>query len=229
MRKNNLKVYTVGNANYNSSSWLFGESVDNVDDCDVVVFRGGSDINPEIYNHKKATATRGINDTRDEFEVSVYKKALKKGKIMFGICRGHQLLSSLNGAFLIQDVNEHYGTHNIFLENGKSIETNSIHHQQVYPYDLPSDKYQVLGWSLNQSEKFIDQTSSEFILKNGSYYKNQQLRMETEIIYFPETNCIGCQGHPEMKSPNSDLTTYCRELVVKLHNKLNKKNFEEIK
>src|SRR3989304_5002170 len=64
--------------------------------CDLIIFSGGEDINPEIYKQEN-TESRGINLKRDEYELAVLHYAKKWGTKLLGVCRGHQLLNAYFG------------------------------------------------------------------------------------------------------------------------------------
>lgn len=113
-----------------------------VRECDLLIFPGGSDINPEIYGE----INTGLSSTkldRDEKEVEIFDYAIKHDKPILGICRGHQLINALFGGILIQDLGErwtgyHPTRHNLdFIKNGSLAEyfkdktIASTHHQGV--------------------------------------------------------------------------------------------------
>src|SRR5688572_27908305 len=58
------------------------------EDFDLMVFTGGSDLHPKLYN--QANNRSHPNPSRDVFEVGMYKIFENKKKL--GICRGGQLL-----------------------------------------------------------------------------------------------------------------------------------------
>lgn len=90
------KIYVVGSiAQY--ARWMQGVVVSTIEEADLIVFTGGADVDPELYNqprHSKTCTTA----YRDKEETIVFKKALALGKHMCGICRGLKIVlwSSLN-------------------------------------------------------------------------------------------------------------------------------------
>lgn len=164
--------------------------------AEVLILSGGSDINPAIYGHPAHKSTH-FSVYRDEEEIEAYYDAINKGIPVIGICRGMQLLSALNGASLIQDVDNHSGPNHkikVFDENNNQLifNVNSLHHQMVNPFNLPDSDYEILGYSENIATYYTD-----------GYNKNVEMPLEPEIIYFPKTKCFGIQCHPEMMSFNS--------------------------
>jgi putative glutamine amidotransferase len=181
----NRKIYVVGGST-GYASWMRGHLVSTIEEANLVVFTGGQDVCPLVYNQTDIHPKTYYTLERDNYEILAYNKALKLGKKMIGICRGHQLLSVLNGTTLIQD-QPNPGNHFMITYKGESILINSLHHQAVYPFDLPKEEYLILGYTNN-------------ILKHHHNGKSEEMhpKVEVEAIYFPKTNCLGIQCHPEM-------------------------------
>src|SRR6478609_9122442 len=80
-----------------------------VESADLVVFLGGEDIDPALYNepvHRKTD----FNSKRDEREVAVFKTCIENDIPMFGICRGMQFIHAMSGGKLYQNVEGHGGS-----------------------------------------------------------------------------------------------------------------------
>ena len=131
---------------------------ENLDKCfelvDGILFTGGHDINPKLYNQKKKDTCGLQCDRRDEMEKYLFEKSIKNNKPILGICRGIQLFNSLLGGTLYQDLKTEYksninhtmekpynrGVHNVnVLENTilhkivgvNKLYVNSYHHQAI--------------------------------------------------------------------------------------------------
>jgi putative glutamine amidotransferase len=116
-------------------------TMEDLEEADLVAFPGGEDVNPSIYS-KNNTHSHGINKNRDEREKFFYKHARQLNKPMFGMCRGLQFLSAMLGLELIQDIyleleKRHSGGHaiekvvdSIVSKNFSYV--NSLHHQGVF-------------------------------------------------------------------------------------------------
>ncbi len=116
---------------------------------DGVVFSGGPDFDPALYGEEVWNQTVSIDSVRDCSDLILARTALKSGKPVLGICRGHQLLNVALGGSLIQDIPtqapdslvRHGGTrHPIAVEKGSALYrlfgkdtliVNSFHHQAV--------------------------------------------------------------------------------------------------
>lgn len=111
-----------------------------------VVALGGPDINPTVYGDENREA-RDVNLIRDQYEIHFLKHWIqaKKG-FLFGVCRGHQLISAALGFKLVQHIEDHgdgkwidhpikfLKTTQNFLRRATGVNemmVNSYHHQAV--------------------------------------------------------------------------------------------------
>jgi putative glutamine amidotransferase len=110
-----------------------------LEEAKLVIFTGGSDINPAIYGQINKYSQ--FTPQRDTAEIEVLRQCLVMGKKMFGVCRGHQLINAYLGGLLVQDIPIQLNT---VHENGHALEivdagglipnvfsgdVNSYHHQ----------------------------------------------------------------------------------------------------
>lgn len=112
----------------------------NLNEFDLFVFSGGTDISPWIYKERNRNCYF-VDENRDIFEIRLLKYVLKNNKKVFGICRGHQLINAVLGGSLYQDLSEinnlnHISNHEIIEINNGIVPrnfkfTNSLHHQAV--------------------------------------------------------------------------------------------------
>lgn len=83
---------------------------DNIADlrrCQGLVFSGGTDVHPSFYGRKKkdyANAPRHFDKARDHFETAVFAVSQEMALPVLAICRGMQLVNSLLGGKLVQDL-----------------------------------------------------------------------------------------------------------------------------
>lgn len=180
----NKKIYVVGGSPH-YANWTGMDVVDQMTDADLVMFTGGEDVDPSLYNEPKHSRTYS-NLARDDREAKEFRKAKELGKPMIGICRGSQFLCVMNGGKLVQHQENPLPIHPIYTTYGK-INITSTHHQAAYPYELKPFEYHILGWTFGVSRMHED--------GNG---KEMNPSRECEIVYYPRHNCLGIQGHPEM-------------------------------
>lgn len=121
----------------------------NADEYDGLLLPGGDDVDPANYRQKMAGAVNP-DPALDALQLAVIDRFFRAGKMIFGICRGHQLLNVYFGGTLIQDLpngalhnwNRETSSdrvHVAFAERGSWVEglygarfwTNSAHHQAV--------------------------------------------------------------------------------------------------
>lgn len=176
------------------------------------VLPGGGDINPAIYGKKPHRSTH-FHEATDKQHIQWYLDAIKKGKPIFGICRGHQLVAALNGLPLIQDTS-HSGGHDIIAKNLEtniydvSFWTNSCHHQMVWVNnELKTEEYEVLGFTSKLSKRFHGENDDEY----------KDCIIEPEIMVWPKLRAITTQFHPEWMSGEryEDCLNYLEQVIDK--------------
>jgi anthranilate synthase component 2/putative glutamine amidotransferase len=92
---------------------LVPPSVDGVDETldalDGLIFTGGSDLDPALYDEEAHPETFGVHRLRDDAELALLRAALERDMPVLGICRGIQLLNVALGGDLHQHVPELVG------------------------------------------------------------------------------------------------------------------------
>lgn len=209
------KIFVVGSSTY-YMSWIDdAKLVDNLEDADIVLFTGGEDVDPSLYNEKKHRTTYS-NIIRDNEEKEIFKKVDPKKQMCLGICRGSQFLCVMNGGKLVQNVSGHaiFETH--LITNGESsIDITSTHHQMQYPFNLPNKDYSLLYWTKGR--------------RSLKYEMNQMTALndipfEPEIVLYHKTNnpvCLAIQGHPEMMRKESSTIEVLNNLLNKTISEIN--------
>lgn len=144
--------------------YLAGDSTaeDELSDMlDGLILSGGPDIEPWRYG-KENEGSEEPDIGRDEFEISLVKAMVAKGKPVLGICRGAQVVNVALGGTLIQDndsvlgikhASGHGKRHGLVISdecfmkpffNGEKTTVNSTHHQSV---EIPGEGLIATGWS----------------------------------------------------------------------------------
>lgn len=113
-----------------------------------VIALGGADIDPGLY-HDSPAGARDINLARDRYEIHFLRYWIQHGKgFLYGVCRGHQLISVASGYKLLQHIEDHgdglWTRHKIIFKTTQaailqkifgaqknSVSVNSYHHQAV--------------------------------------------------------------------------------------------------
>lgn len=200
LKADKRKVFCVGQSSWDAD-WLPQDRyvvTKNYDEADVLVFPGGSDWNPALYNETAHIST-GFHEYIDKAQIHYALKAIKDKKFMIGICRGGQMLCILGGGRLIQHVDHHAGqNHDIYTHDGKVLDTNSIHHQMMDTTYIPKQKdFKLLAWTTPLSNCYKT-GAGEAMTPEGLPYR-EVLEKENEIIYFSKIGGFAIQGHPEMR------------------------------
>ncbi|WP_171027611.1 gamma-glutamyl-gamma-aminobutyrate hydrolase family protein [Pseudarthrobacter sp. NamE2] len=80
---------------------------------DGLVLPGGGDIDPERYGQSQSPQVYDVNPNQDALDFNVASSALTQEIPILGICRGMQILNSLFGGTLHQDLQPTKTTHRI--------------------------------------------------------------------------------------------------------------------
>ncbi len=179
------------------------EFMENPETYDAVLFTGGADVSPSLYNDTSPEGLCYCDAYRDKLELEVFNKALQAGVRMTGICRGLQFLCAMAGGKLIHHLDNHSGgRHNMETLTGEVFEVNSLHHQMAMP---PKDSF-IIGWSENKRSKRYF----------GEEDKLVNVPKEVEAVIFPNIGAAAVQYHPEMMDEESRGYTWYHELVEDL-------------
>lgn len=174
------KVYVVGRDGsveglFKDMGWKVHAGDLPNDEPDLVVFTGGSDIDPKYYGEENTDSyISTYSQKRDAYEFSVYEWANSLKLPKAGICRGGQLFNIANGGKMIQDIRGHTGSnHEVYsyADHTSMGKTNSCHHQMMIP---SNDLVEMIAYS---------------------YYDG--VKVCPEIIYYPKNKDLCFQAHPE--------------------------------
>lgn len=168
---------------------------------DGIVFAGGSDINPQLYNEEPHPLTVDISNERDRVETTLLSWALADNKPLLAICRGFQLLNVQLGGSLYQDIpselidasNHELSTHNkdsthiahqlqvapqsrlAAITNATVMKANTHHHQAIKK--LAND-LRASAWSEDGIVEAVEHPAKLFVLgvqcHPESLYKNDE-------------------------------------------------------
>jgi putative glutamine amidotransferase len=151
-----------------------------LDRLDAVVFAGGADLDPALYDQAAHEQTTGLRPDRDAAEVPLMRAALDRDLPLLGICRGMQVLSVVSGGALEQhlpDLVGHeghrpepgvYGRHDVRLAPGSlahrllgdEVSVPSYHHQGL----ASAGTLTVTGWADDESPEVVEDPTRRFAL-----------------------------------------------------------------
>ncbi|MCB0627922.1 MAG: gamma-glutamyl-gamma-aminobutyrate hydrolase family protein [Saprospiraceae bacterium] len=213
------KVLVLGEKSYHQffidKGWKVSPTLpphkDAINRFDLVCFTGGTDISPLLYDESPHKKTQFHDSARDVLEVHIFNIAVMNKIPMVGICRGAQLLTALNGGKLIQHVKNHNGYHNIVTDEGM-INVSSSHHQMMYPWDID---HILLGYSKELSNTYEGRSKEigNHYYQHSQYfpteaYDEKGYVKEPEVVYYPQTNALAHQAHPEWMTETSPYYQY---------------------
>ncbi len=167
--------------------------------ADAIVLTGGADVDPKLYGEKCLQATVPYPE-RDEAELNIFKQGQALGKKFIGICRGGQFLNVMNGGKMWQDVDNHSARSHPIAEVGpigsdpkdwKKIVSRSDHHQMMRP-GITGNVIVVAAQSTYWAHAAADGVAEVVEIDDG-----QQKWEDVEAVYYPKTNCLCYQPHPE--------------------------------
>lgn len=172
-------------------------------EADLVIFSGGSDVDPQLYGETPHPSTY-VSHKRDQVDMDLYLLCMEHGIPMLGICRGAQFLHVMNGGKLFQDVDGHNGSHPMHdIFNKKHIErVSSCHHQMVRPN--VDNGMVILATAARSTERHANEKHSFA----GSH-------VDIEAFFYRDTCCLGIQGHPEYEGYHY-FTKWSLEMVEEL-------------
>lgn len=125
---------------------------------DGLVFTGGRDVDPALYDQERHEETDEPDQRRDRFELALMRAALDAGVPFLAIGRGLHILTLARGGTLAQHLPGHratkarYAPHDVVLSGdsllgrllGTQVKVPAAHHQA--PYRL-GDGLTLAGWS----------------------------------------------------------------------------------
>ena len=145
--------------------------------CDGLLLIGGGDVNPSRYGrHLRASERKnlwGVDDVRDEMEIYLCRRALKRSLPVLGICRGIQVMNVAFGGTLLPDVAGHRNpkpaalAHKIdWIRTGKLKRAlgacravNTSHHQAV---DRVAKGFQVVACAPDGVVEAMERSGARF-------------------------------------------------------------------
>jgi putative glutamine amidotransferase len=182
--------------------------------ADIALFTGGEDVDPATYG--EACGDRTSYSHRDKEEIELFNFFSTEEIPMIGICRGLQFFAAMNGGRLIQDTTGHAGqNHNVIFEGYEhegmpkefkdtvTFEFTSAHHQMVDPTKVQPD-WKVIGRAESRLSRYYH---------GGDNQEIKGVDTEIECVYFPKTQCLGIQGHPEWMPEDSKAVEFWRQLI----------------
>lgn len=163
-------------------------TTDFADSFDAMLFTGGEDVTPFLYGEKKHRTTFN-NMFRDLREIG-YVRDVDYTFPKVGICRGGQFLNVMSGGGMYQHVTDHTGMHKMKIKaTDEMIDVTSTHHQMMIPDPE-------MGLVIAQANVASRKETPSRVL---NYNMKERAFDDCEVVYYPHTNSLCYQPHPEYK------------------------------
>ena len=162
---------------------------------DGLLFTGSHDVSPGLYNEETSAVCGTVCKERDSMETMLFSTFVSSmNKPVLGICRGIQLINSLLGGTLYQDLPSQF--------SGRI----PVDHRQAPPYDVPS--HSVI---ISRGSPLHTLVKSDRIEVNSSHHQaicelSPELECMAiaedglkEAVYMPNRRFVwAVQWHPEL-------------------------------
>jgi len=191
------------------------DAAEYVSKVDGIVFSGGPDFSPYLFNEDPIRELINFSTVRDDTEFALFREAQSAKLPILGICRGCQVINVAMGGSLFQDIPRqvqdaighnpsgipsHEPYHRITILPGESriasilkvssIRTNSFHHQSV----------KQVGKGLRVTARTSDGVVEALEGTDPSWYVHC-------LQFHPEGMC---ERHPEFRALFTDFINNCR-------------------
>jgi gamma-glutamyl-gamma-aminobutyrate hydrolase PuuD len=99
-----------------------------LDALDGLLFSGGADLDPDLYEQEAHPETSGVHPRRDRAELALLEAALARDMPVLAVCRGSQVLNVARGGDLVQHLpdvvgdEKHKHTPGVFADHDVTLE-----------------------------------------------------------------------------------------------------------
>jgi putative glutamine amidotransferase len=148
---------------------------------DGIIFSGGSDLHPELYDADPHPETTDVREERDRAELALLSAALEQDMPVLAVCRGSQVLNVARGGDLVQHLPEvvgherhkhkpgEFSDHEVRLDVetrvgallGARAPVKSHHHQG---FGRIGDGLREAGWADDGTVEALEDPSKRFVV-----------------------------------------------------------------
>lgn len=158
---------------------------------DGLIFTGGQDVNPKLWNAEPTKILKQQCHIRDAFEITLLDAAVKLKKPILAICRGCQLLNVYFGGTLYQDIFIEARAKIAHVQNAHFDE--STHKVKIKKSSITKEIFGNEIWVNSYHHMAVKKLANEFICTGKSSDGIIEL-FESKGKHF----MLGVQWHPEM-------------------------------
>ncbi len=162
-----------------------------IENCDALLLSGGQDIQPHLYGEETLPHCGELVPVRDRIETYLFERAMALDKVLFGICRGFQMVNVACGGTLYQDLRIDYGT--------------SFNHRMAEPFNRESHNVTAvpgtpLAELLGEAPFAVNSVHHQGAKVPGKNLKPMAISEDgiVEAVYMPDRRFVwAVQWHPE--------------------------------
>lgn len=167
-----------------------------IESVDAIIMAGGEDVNPALYGEEAIEECEEWNEARDTSDLLLLTAAIEKDMPVVATCRGMQMLNTVCGGTLYQDLFTEYDTdinhrdpelidftyHNVTIDEGNIIAdamggagtymVNSWHHQGI----------DQVGEGLEVVARADDGMVEGIVLTDATYIYGVQFHPEWHVV-----------------------------------------------
>jgi putative glutamine amidotransferase len=172
---------------------------------DGILFPGGGDIDPQLFDGTPHSEVYGIDPERDRVELHLARRAAEQDKPFFGICRGIQVINVALGGSLYThiadqlpralrhawypDIPREHLAHTVRVQGGTrlaaalgkaEVQTNSLHHQGV---ERPAPGLTPVAWAPDGLVEAVELPGHRFGLGVQWHPENLQAYPEMRDLF----------------------------------------------
>lgn len=171
----------------------------------LVVFTGGEDVHPNLYDEGLHYTTK-FSKQRDDIDQKAWEVAKLYHIPCLGICRGAQFIHVMNGGKLFQNTTKHTVQHSAYDKfTQKNYEVTSTHHQMMR--NLPPKTDLIMYAEKMGSSK----THQAFSTTN--FVTSTNVGIDYEMVGSKDKNLLCCQPHPEYMNEDEPFVARFWELL----------------
>ena len=178
--------------------------IDRVDD---ILLTGGNDVAPALYGEEREPFCGESDPLRDGMEMHLIELVLQANKPLLGICRGLQILNTVLGGTLYQDLKTQTGT--TLVHKMEKPYDRTVHEVTILP-DTPMAELYGLG------ELAVNSRHHQGIKTLAPALRAQAVAPDglIEAVYMPEYRFVqAVQWHPEHRWQAAESQSLLRSFV----------------
>ena len=173
---------------------------------DGLLVPGGADIEPSFYREERLPECGKASLTDDRYDMEIIREAVRQGKPILGICRGHQLINVIYGGTLYQDIPTQYKTD---IEHRMHPDHTETYHEA----DIDPDSR--IGRILGKGHLTVNSSHHQSVKEVGKGFKVVGKAPDgiVEAMENEDGSILTVQWHPERMQNEECMRNLVKDLV----------------